>query len=103
MARLGDVRTRTLYTEAVDLGRMGVVTGASVVALLSGYGVTGLGPKSGFVMAVVNQLSGTKLSQYKVKFVIKEKYIKTKIFDTDQWIEANIWSVIDMKSSIIKK
>lgn len=105
MAKVGDIRTRTRYTEATDLATIGSLTASGVIYGLSilGVAVTGLSPKSGFVVQIINILSGKKLSNYKVKFVFKEKYTYSRVFDTDQWINAYMWSLIDMKVTLIRK
>lgn len=104
MPKVGQTRTLTKYADAVQLAQGAVLTGATVVAVLSALGIaSGLGAGSSLVVTVVNMLSGKRLSQYKVKFVITEKYVYERVFDTHEWIDAYMWKLVSIKPYLIKK
>lgn len=117
MPVVGEIRTRTSYTEATDIRNMlgltaSIITSTAVsAAMLSKLaaklkvvlGITYGTLNSDFAKKVVDLLVGKEVAKYKVKFVTKEQYVYERVFDTHEWIWAYMWAHRGTTMSIIKK
>lgn len=107
MPNIGEKRVSTHYLTVGEAAAMGfaglsaVAVTAELVTFLGYEFSTSFFGTSTCSLIATGIISKLDKSGGKFKFVVTEKYMSTKVFDTDTWVEMTDWVCIDIKVSYV--